>query len=80
MGSIKRVKMDIKGIQEIRKSEGAQGIIEMYAANIAARAGADFMGDTMVGKTRIQGKVQTTSKPAYYRALHNHTLSKVLKG
>lgn len=76
---ISKVVIDIDGIREIRKSSEVQSIVDGQVQAIAGRAGDGFAGDTMVGKTRIQGVVKTTSKEAYFRALHNHTLSKCLK-
>lgn len=74
-----KVVLDIDGIRQIRLLPEVYSLVDSAAHGIASRAGEGFVGDTIYGKNRVQGAVKTTSKEAYFRAIHNHTLSKCIR-
>jgi len=80
------VKLNIKGLKELRNDAGVKGELQKYGNRIAERAngmieeGEGYVADGAErGNTRAHVNVHTNSVHAYYNNLKHNTLLKAMR-
>ena len=74
-----KFELDKAGVGQLLKSQEMQGVLNGYAAGIAARAGEGYEMDTFVGFDRAHAIVKPVTSEARQDNLENNTLLKAVR-
>lgn len=75
-----RVKLNIPGFRDLRRSTGVASHLRAEAEKIAARAGDGYEVDESQGKTRARASVRTATPEAVLDEALNRTLDAAIHG
>ena len=76
-----KFKLDLKGLNELMKSQEMQGILNGAAAQIASRAGDGYEVETAHPIQFVAiASVRAATYDSYYDAMENRTLEKAVGG
>lgn len=73
------IKLDYRGLNEMRNSDGMKKVIQSYCERVAQNAGGDgFATDVITGRRRAVGEVRTVTEAAARDCFKNNKLLKAL--
>lgn len=73
-----RIKWNIKGFEELRRSPGVAADIDARAARVAAAAGKGYVASPYEGKSRHRASVFTQTPRAMVDSKRNNTLLRAI--